>query len=104
MSATASSPDSEDNSPFDADSRGRRRSTRGEITAHIAQLAHGTPRQQAAVEELEEEFCVSLEKLNALVLGFEEEMQAGLADDSHAQSAFRTSDLKMIPSYVTGTF
>ena len=61
------------------------------------QLSHGSTQQQAAVEEIRQQLHVSQDQLNAIVHGFEKEMEAGLAD-----AEGRTGDLKMIPSYVTG--
>ncbi|KAL1931023.1 hypothetical protein VTP01DRAFT_10160 [Rhizomucor pusillus] len=95
MSAKPPSRDNNDSS----DSRGRRRSS---AAAQLLHLRHGSPRQQEAVKEIEEMFRVSSSQLNALVRGFKEEMQAGLADDTQAQPLPRSSDLKMIPSFVTG--
>lgn len=75
-----------------SDHRGRRRDY---------ELRHGSPAQQEAMDKLRDMFQVTRDQLNVLVRGFEEEMRAGLADDSH-DVATRSSDLKMIPSYVTG--
>ncbi|KAI8145484.1 hypothetical protein BJV82DRAFT_666732 [Fennellomyces sp. T-0311] len=80
-----------ENNSNSTDHRGRRRSG---STVH---LAHGSPQQQAAVEEIRQQLHVSHDQLNAIIHGFEKEMEAGLAD-----AEGRTGDLKMIPSYVTG--
>ncbi|KAI9270568.1 hexokinase-domain-containing protein [Phascolomyces articulosus] len=75
----------------DTDHRGRRRS---DSAMH---LTHGSPQQQAAIDEIRQILQVSNEQLHTLVHGFEKEMETGLAN-VEAQAG----DLKMIPSYVTG--
>ncbi|KAI7902280.1 uncharacterized protein BX663DRAFT_512346 [Cokeromyces recurvatus] len=50
--------------------------------------------------QIEQAFRVSNEQLNQLVLGINEEMKAGL--DIMNRSTKNSSELKMIPSYVTG--
>lgn len=51
------------------------------------------------IAEIEKAFRVTDEQLNNLVLGFNEEMKAGLDNTNRATKG---SELKMIPSYVTG--
>ncbi|KAI9280474.1 hypothetical protein BY458DRAFT_500759 [Sporodiniella umbellata] len=62
---------------------------------HLDELSHCTPGQIAAIKELEGLFCLSRSVLQDVVASFRSEIVAGLADD-------RSSDLNMIPTYVTG--
>lgn len=82
----------ENNNTDSTDHRGRRRSN---STMH---LTHGSPQQQAAIDEIRQLLQVSNEQLHTLVNGFEKEMDNGLANVEG-----QSGDLKMIPSYVTGT-
>lgn len=59
------------------------------------QLRHISPQQQRALEELHSEFWLDKPKLLEVMQQFDKELKAGLADD-------RSSDLNMIPSFVTG--
>ncbi|KAI9488001.1 hexokinase-domain-containing protein [Zychaea mexicana] len=79
------------NNTGSTDHRVRRRSN------SAMHLAHGSPQQQAAVDDVRREFHVSNEQLHSIVHGFEKEMEAGLADVEGGMG-----DLKMIPSYVIG--
>lgn len=54
---------------------------------------------QPILSRVENAFRVTDEQLNKLVLGFNEEMKAGL---NVVNRATKGSELKMIPSYVTG--
>jgi hexokinase len=53
------------------------------------------------MDDIEAMFDVSPESLGDLIQGFGDEMKTGLAN-GHEQQKPSTSDLKMIPSYVTG--
>lgn len=55
--------------------------------------------KQDILSRVENVFRVTDEQLNHLVLGFNEEMKTGL---NIKNSATKGSELKMIPSYVTG--
>ena len=55
--------------------------------------------KQQVFTRVKEAFRVTDEQLNNLVLGFNEEMKTGL---DAVSKATKGSDLKMIPSYVTG--
>lgn len=55
--------------------------------------------KQQILARVEQAFRVTDDQLNNLVLGFNEEMKAGLDDTNRATKG---SELKMIPSYVTG--
>lgn len=57
--------------------------------------------KQHILSRVDEAFRVTDEQLNKLVLGFNEEMKAGL---NIVNRATKGSELKMIPSYVTGTY
>lgn len=61
----------------------------------LQQMVHSTPNQREAIRELEQLFCLDQNVLKDIVNSFRNELAAGLADD-------RTSDLNMIPTYVTG--
>jgi hexokinase len=63
----------------------------------LGELCHGNPSQVEAVNELEQLFCLDKPTLLKIVESFQHELVAGLADD-------RSSDLNMIPTYVTGIF
>ncbi|CAO3682766.1 unnamed protein product [Rhizopus stolonifer] len=63
--------------------------------APLNELAHCTSDQLDAMRELEEQFCLDKSVLQNVVDSFRNEIVAGLADD-------RSSDLNMIPTYVTG--
>jgi hexokinase len=52
--------------------------------------------------QIENAFQVTDKQLNDLVIGIQEEMKAGLNIDKSLNS-YESSELKMIPSYVTGT-
>lgn len=52
--------------------------------------------------QIENAFQVTDKQLNDLVIGIQEEMKAGLNIDRSLNS-YESSELKMIPSYVTGT-
>lgn len=52
--------------------------------------------------KVEKAFQVTEEQLNYLVVGINEEMRAGLNID-RSMGNYKTSELKMIPSYVVGT-
>lgn len=59
---------------------------------------NGTSHQQMAIEEIANVFHVPEEKLGRLMQGVGSEMRTGLnTSDEH-------NDLKMIPSFVTGSF
>jgi hexokinase len=64
------------------------------------QLKHGTSKQQAVMEEIEEMFFVPEEKLNNLVRGVGREIRNGLTTSN--TNGNPDSDLKMIPSFVAG--
>jgi hexokinase len=53
------------------------------------------------MDDIETMFDLSPSSLNDLIQGFGDEMKTGLAN-GHEQQKPSTSDLKMIPSYVTG--
>jgi hexokinase len=55
--------------------------------------------KQQILARVEQAFRVTDDQLNDLVLGFNEEMKAGLDNTNRATKG---SELKMIPSYVTG--
>jgi hexokinase len=55
--------------------------------------------KQQILAQVEQAFRVTDDQLNDLVLGFNEEMKAGLDNTNRAT---KSSELKMIPSYVTG--
>ncbi|KAI8370228.1 hexokinase-domain-containing protein [Blakeslea trispora] len=55
--------------------------------------------KQTVLESIESAFRVTAEQINQLVEGFNEEMKAGLAITNRTD---KSSELKMIPSYVTG--
>ncbi|KAF1797267.1 hexokinase-domain-containing protein [Mucor lusitanicus] len=61
----------------------------------LGELRHGNQGQIDAVKELEQLFCLDKPTLLKVVDSFQRELVAGLADD-------RSSDLNMIPTYVTG--
>jgi hexokinase len=61
----------------------------------LEEILHCTPAQLEAIRELEGLFCLDRSVLNKIVEAFRNELVAGLADD-------RSSDLNMIPTYVTG--
>jgi hexokinase len=61
----------------------------------LIELRHSTPSQIEAIKELEQQFCLDNSTLNTVIESFQRELVAGLADD-------RSSDLNMIPTYVTG--
>lgn len=61
----------------------------------LGELRHGSQGQIDAVKELEQLFCLDKSTLLKVVDSFQRELVAGLADD-------RSSDLNMIPTYVTG--
>lgn len=61
----------------------------------LTELRHGNQQQMEAVKELEQLFCLDKSTLLKIVDAFRNELIAGLADD-------RSSDLNMIPTYVTG--
>lgn len=61
----------------------------------LNELRHGNQQQMEAVKELEQLFCLDKQTLLNVVDAFRNELIAGLADD-------RSSDLNMIPTYVTG--
>ncbi|KAL0075950.1 hypothetical protein J3Q64DRAFT_1773486 [Phycomyces blakesleeanus] len=56
---------------------------------------HGNPEQRQAIEELRNLFDLDHNCLVNVIQHFDNELRAGLADD-------RSSDLNMIPTYVTG--
>ncbi|KAI8886386.1 actin-like ATPase domain-containing protein, partial [Backusella circina FSU 941] len=60
-----------------------------------------TSHKQQILENVSNAFAVTDEQLNFLMEGYNEEMKAGLAID-RTLAATKTSELKMIPSYVTG--
>lgn len=62
----------------------------------LGRLRHCNEQQADAVKELEQLFCLDKNTLLQVVDSFRNELIAGLADD-------RSSDLNMIPTYVTGT-
>lgn len=64
------------------------------------QLQHGSVNQQTAIEEIEELFQASEEKLDLLMRGIGQEMRNGL---NIAEALEKQNDLKMIPSFVAGT-
>lgn len=55
--------------------------------------------KQQILQQVESAFRVTDDQLNHLVLGFNEEMKTGL---NITNRATKGSELKMIPSYVTG--
>jgi hexokinase len=57
--------------------------------------------KQQILARVESVFRVNDEQLNHLVLGFNEEMKTGL---NITNRATKGSELKMIPSFVTGKF
>lgn len=61
----------------------------------LEEIFHGSQSQVEAVKELEQLFCLDKPTLLNIVESFQKELVAGLADD-------RSSDLNMIPTYVTG--
>lgn len=63
----------------------------------LTELRNCSPSQIEAVKELEQQFCLDKQVLLQVVESFQHELVAGLADD-------RSSDLNMIPTYVTGNF
>lgn len=63
----------------------------------LVNLDHCNQQQTDAVKELEQLFCLDNATLLNIVDSFRNELVAGLADD-------RSSDLNMIPTYVTGNF
>lgn len=63
----------------------------------LVNLDHCNEQQTDAVKELEQLFCLDNATLLNIVDSFRNELVAGLADD-------RSSDLNMIPTYVTGNF
>ncbi|KAI9316329.1 hexokinase-domain-containing protein [Dichotomocladium elegans] len=82
------------------DDRSRRRRS-GNMSA--MPLMHGSAEQVAALQEIQELFRPSHEQLQICMHEFEQEIKAGLGDESVSRTAQpRSSDLKMIPSYVTG--
>lgn len=58
-----------------------------------------TNTKKQILSRIESAFRVTDSQLNDLVLGFNEEMKAGLDITNRAT---KSSELKMIPSYVTG--
>jgi hexokinase len=60
-----------------------------------------TSHKQQILENVSNAFAVTDDQLNFLIEGFNEEMKAGLAID-RTSAVTKTSELKMIPSYVTG--
>jgi hexokinase len=63
------------------------------------QLKHGSVNQQTAIEEIEELFQVSEDKLDILMRGVGQEMRNGL---NVTETGEKQNDLKMIPSFVAG--
>jgi hexokinase len=61
----------------------------------LVELRHCNQNQAEAVKELEQQFCLDNATLLKVVESFQNELVAGLVDD-------RSSDLNMIPTYVTG--
>lgn len=61
----------------------------------LTELRQCNEQQLEAVKELEQLFCLDKPTLLKVVDAFRNELIAGLADD-------RSSDLNMIPTYVTG--
>lgn len=62
---------------------------------YLDYLVHGNEEQQQALMELQHMFCLDKPTLLQIVDYFDKEIKAGLVDD-------RSSDLNMIPSFVTG--
>lgn len=58
-----------------------------------------TTNKKQILSRIESAFRVTDNQLDGLVLGFNEEMKAGLDITNRAT---KSSELKMIPSYVTG--
>ncbi|KAI9276689.1 hypothetical protein BDA99DRAFT_115850 [Phascolomyces articulosus] len=67
----------------------------GSPTIPFEKLKYGNEQQQLAIDELERQFCLDRETLEHVIDQFDKELKAGLLDD-------RSSDLNMIPSFVTG--
>lgn len=63
------------------------------------QFKNGSVNQQKAMEEIEDLFQVSMDKLDVLVRGVGQEMRNGL---SVPETRNALNDLKMIPSFVAG--
>lgn len=63
------------------------------------QLKDGTVDQQKALEEIEDLFQVSQNRLDILMRGVSQEMRDGL---HFPETRDTQNDLKMIPSFVTG--
>ncbi|KAI8370717.1 uncharacterized protein BYT42DRAFT_502687 [Radiomyces spectabilis] len=63
---------------------------------------HGSPQQQAALERLQDMFRVTNQHLETLIRGYDQELKAGLAVKEQRETVPRSSDLKMIPSFVAG--
>lgn len=69
------------------------------FTAHY-QLRNGSVEQQKALEEIKDLFHVSQDCLDILMRGVSQEMRHGLGIPETRETQ---NDLKMIPSFVTGT-
>ncbi|KAI8137770.1 hypothetical protein BJV82DRAFT_331170 [Fennellomyces sp. T-0311] len=67
----------------------------GPTSIPFQQLKHANRHQQEELENLHMQFCLSHETLFEVIDHFDKELKAGLVDD-------RSSDLNMIPSFVTG--
>ncbi|KAI7860604.1 hexokinase-domain-containing protein [Circinella umbellata] len=67
----------------------------GNPTIPFEKLKYVNEQQQLALEELHRQFCLDRETLEQVINEFDNELKAGLLDD-------RSSDLNMIPSFVTG--
>lgn len=61
----------------------------------LAHILHGNKSQIEAIKELEQLFTLDKSTLFQVIESFQKELNAGLAND-------RSSDLNMIPSFVTG--
>lgn len=58
-------------------------------------LRHVSREQQEAIDDLQSQFWLDRSTLLGVIEQFDKELKAGLMDD-------RSSDLNMIPSFVTG--
>ena len=67
----------------------------GPSSIPFQQLKHANQRQQEELENLHVQFCLSRDTLLEVMEHFDKELKAGLVDD-------RSSDLNMIPSFVSG--
>lgn len=67
----------------------------GNQTIPFEKLKYVNEQQQLVLEELQRQFCLDRETLEQVIDEFDKELKAGLLDD-------RSSDLNMIPSFVTG--